>query len=143
MFEMSPYRGSQLWNPFADMEKMLRSDFFTGSSLAEFRTDITDEGDHFLLKADLPGFRKEDIHLELEDGGTLRIHAERHSEHEEKDKQGKYVCCERSYGTYSRRFDMNGIDVDNISAAYENGVLALTLPKLVEKPVTSRKIDIQ
>lgn len=106
MFEMRPYRRNSMsaWNPFSEMEEMERrlfnNDFFSGRGLAEFKTDITDEGDYYELKADLPGFKKEDIQLQL-DGDTLTIQAQRHSEHEEQEKKGKYVCCERSYGAYS------------------------------------------
>ena len=67
MFEMRPYRRNSMstWNPFSEMEEMERrlfnNDFFSGRGLAEFKTDITDEGDYYELKADLPGFKKEDI----------------------------------------------------------------------------------
>lgn len=141
MFELRPYHNNQLWNPFADMERMMNSDFFSSRDLAAFKTDITDEGDHYELKADLPGFKKEDIHLDL-DGDILHIQAERHSEHEEKDKQGKYVCCERSYGAYSRTFDMSGVNTDGIQAYYDGGVLDLKLPKKgIEKPA-AKQIEI-
>ncbi len=147
MFELRPYHKNQIsaWNPFSEMEDMERrlfgNDFFSTRDLAAFKTDITDEGDHFDLKADLPGFKKEDIRLDL-DGDMLTIRAERHSEHEQKDQQGKYVCCERSYGSYSRSFDMTGIDVDGIQAAYEGGVLELTLPKLSAEKPAARQITI-
>ena len=95
MFEMRPYRKNNqlnLWNPFSEMDEMERhffdNDFFSSRSLAEFKTDITDEGDHFELKTDLPGFQKEDIRLDLE-GDTLTINAQRHSEHENRDKRDR------------------------------------------------------
>lgn len=72
MFEMRPYRRNSMstWNPFSEMEEMERrlfnNDFFSGRGLAEFKTDITDEGDYYELKADLPGFKKEDIQLQLD-----------------------------------------------------------------------------
>ena len=78
MFEMRPYRRNSMstWNPFSEMEEMERrlfnNDFFSGRGLAEFKTDITDEGDYYELKADLPGFKNEDIQLQL-DGDTLTI----------------------------------------------------------------------
>ena len=134
MFEMRPYRRNSMstWNPFSEMEEMERrlfnNDFFSGRGLAEFKTDITDEGDYYELKADLPGFKKEDIQLQL-DGDTLTIQAQRHSEHEEQEKKGKYVCCERSYGAYSRSFDVSGIRAEGITASYDSGVLTLKLPK--------------
>jgi len=147
MFEMRPYRKNQMsvWNPFSEMEKWDRdffgNSFFNTRDLAEFKTDITDEGDHFDLKADLPGFRKEDIHLNLE-GDTLTVSAERHSEREDKDKQGKYVCCERSYGSYSRSFDVSGIDPEGIKAFYDGGVLDLKLPKRKETVQSGKQIEI-
>ena len=148
MFELRPYRRNTMstWNPFSEMEEMERrffnNDFFTGRGLAEFKTDIIDEGDHYELKADLPGFKKEDIQLQL-DGDTLTIQAQRHSEHEEQEKKGKYVCCERSYGAYSRSFDVSGIRTEDIKAAYDNGVLDLKLPKKTAEVSSSRQISIE
>ena len=141
MFELRPYHNNQLWNPFADMERMMNSDFFSSRDLAAFKTDITDEGDHYELKADLPGFRKEDIHLNL-DGDTLTITAERHSRYEQREHQGKYIRCERSYGSYSRSFDVTGIHTEGIQAAYTDGVLTLKLPKQTAETPVSRRIQI-
>lgn len=59
-----------------------------------FRTDIRDEGDHFLLEAELPGFQKEDIHLELKEG-VLTISAQHEEKQEKRDDQGQYLCRER------------------------------------------------
>ena len=103
MFELRPYahKNTGLYNPFHEMDELERSffgnpfGFFGNDSLAEFKTDIKDEGDHYELEADLPGFDKKDIHLDV-NGDVLTVSAERHSEHEEKDKKGKYVRCERS-----------------------------------------------
>lgn len=145
MFDMRPYKNHDMsaWNPFSEMEKMERdwfnNGFFNNRELAEFKTDITDEGDHFELKADLPGFKKEDIHLNLE-GDTLTINAERHSEHEE--KKDKYVRCERSYGSYSRSFDVSGIDASQIKAYYDGGVLDLKMPKKAAAIPESTQIEI-
>ena len=148
MFEMRPYRRNSMstWNPFSEMEEMERrlfnNDFFSGRGLAEFKTDITDEGDHYLLKADLPGFKKEDIHVDVADD-RLTVTAERHSNFEDKDKKNKYVRCERSYGTYARSFDISGIDAKAIKAAYSDGVLRVTLPKQKEVPASSRRLEIE
>lgn len=123
------------YNPFRELEEMERNffgtpfgTFFNNQDLAEFKTDVTDEGDHYLMETDLPGFDKKDIHLEL-NGDTLTINAERHSRVEEKDNKDKVVRVERSYGSYSRSFDVSGVDVEQIKAKYDNGVLKLTLPK--------------
>ena len=147
MFEMRPYRRNSMstWNPFSEMEEMERrlfnNDFFSGRGLAEFKTDITDEGDYYELKADLPGFRKEDIDLHLQDG-VLTITAKRQEEQEEK-KEGKYLCRERRMGSCARAFDVSGIREEDITAAFEDGVLKLTLPKQGEPVPQSRRIAIQ
>lgn len=135
------------YNPWQELEAMerrffapLMDDFFRTDTLAQFRTDVTDEGDHYLLETDLPGFDKKDIQLEL-DGDTLKIRAERHSKVEQKEKD-KVVRMERSYGSYSRSYDVSQIDADAIQAKYENGVLQLVLPKKEQLPPASRKIEI-
>ena len=78
------------YNPYREMEEFERNffsdpfgSFFNNRDLAEFKTDVIDEGDHYLLEADLPGFEKKDIKLDL-DGDVLTVNAERHS----KVKQG-------------------------------------------------------
>ena len=136
------------YNPFREMEEMERrffgphfDDFFRNTDLAEFKTDVTDEGDHYLLEADLPGFNKEDIHLDLADD-TLTIRAERHSNVEKKEKH-QVVRVERSYGSYCRSFDLSGIEAENIKAKYADGVLQLILPKKAEIVPASRHIEIE
>ncbi len=129
------------FNPFRGFEDLERA-FFSERGPGEFRTDIRDEGDNYLLEADLPGFDKDDIHVDL-DEGSLTISAERHSDYEHKDRKGNYVRCERSYGAYARSFDTAGIDTSKISAAYRDGVLRLTLPKQQKKELTSRRLMIE
>ena len=134
-------RDLNCYNPFRAFDDLERA-FFSDRTPAEFRTDIRDEGDHYLLEADLPGFAKEDIHVDL-DEGSLSITAERHSDFEHKDKKGNYVRCERAYGSYARSFDTSGIDTENITAAYKDGVLKLTLPKLQKPEPTTKRLLIE
>ena len=136
------------YHPFREMEALERrffgsmmDDFFRSDAITQFRTDVTDEGDHYLLVTDLPGFDKKDIRLEI-NGDTLTVKAERRSKTEEKEKD-KIVRMERSYGAYSRSFDLTGIDAEAIKAKYENGVLHLTLPKMEILPPKSRQIVIE
>ena len=153
MFELRPFdhRNNHLrtYDPFREMEELERAFFgrpFVGersfAGLSEFKTDIRDQGDSYLLEADLPGFRKEDIHIDL-DGETMTIRAERHSEHEEKDKEGSYLRCERSYGSYQRSFDVSGIEESGLKAEYADGVLKLTMPKKQQTISSARRIEIQ
>lgn len=143
MFELVPYtrkRNVTFYNPFDELDDMQRR-FFGETAVRDFKTDIRDEGEHYLLEADLPGFRKEDIGVNIE-GETLTIRAERSESTDEKDNKGNYIKRERCYGSFSRSFDMTGIRTEDISAAYENGVLKLTLPKKQETLPTSRKLEI-
>ena len=148
MFELRPYRKNNsvsYYNPFRDMESFEKAFFgdpYYRNALAEFKTDITDEGDHFLLEADMPGFEKNDIHLDVS-GDTLTIKAERLTKNKTEDKKDRYVFSERSYGSYSRSFDITGIDAAGIKAAYADGVLRVTLPKQKEVPASSRRLEIE
>lgn len=138
MFELQNYQPNDTWmrrfwnDPFG---------FLAGTnSMSGFVTDIADHGDSYLLESDLPGFRKEDIHLDLQ-GDTLTITARRNDERE--DRKEQYIRCERSYGSYQRSFDMSGVDTDNIRATYENGVLRLTLPKKAEHTSERKSLTIE
>ncbi len=142
-------RDLMTYNPFRaidEFEKRMFREPFTSYNLANgagvFGTDIKEEDDKFILEADLPGFKKEDIKLDV-DNDILTISAERHSEHEDKDKRGNYVRCERSYGSYSRSFDVSAIDADKITATYEDGVLALTMPKKEALVPKKMRVEIQ
>ena len=128
------------YNPFNELENWNRA-FFGDTSLAEFKTDIRDAGDSFLLEADLPGFKKEDINLSL-NGDALTIKAVRHSDYEDTNKKGAYIRCERSYGSYARSFDVSGVDTTGIRAAYHDGVLTVTLPKRSASKPESQTIVI-
>ena len=142
MYTMIPF--NHMSRSFNDLFDEMERNMFPAqqqSRLPAFRTDIQDKGDHYLLEADLPGFRKEDIDLHLEDG-VLTITA-KHQQTAENKQEGKYICRERRVGSYARSFDMSGIQEDAISAAYENGVLKLKLPKQGEVVPQSRKIAIE
>ena len=151
MFELTRRNNNHVntYNPFREMEELERAffsnpfgNFFGNSSLAEFKTDVTDEGDHYLLEADLPGFDKKDITLDI-NGDILTVRAERHSKVEEKDKKDKVIRMERSYGSYSRQYDISGVKADEIKAKYDNGVLKLTLPKKEQSLPTSKRLEIE
>lgn len=141
MFELIPFdrRMHRLSNydPFREMDE-----FFNNTTRAvntAFNTDVIDNGDSFELDAELPGFKKDDIHLSIEND-CLTISAERKLNKDE--KLPNFVKRERFYGSCSRSFDLTGIDVDKISAAYVDGVLKLTLPKESEEVPVSRSIQI-
>lgn len=143
MFEMMPFAHRNhlsAYDPFREMEKFEKS--FLGDFQDMFRTDIHEEGNSYVLEADLPGMKKEDIHIDI-DGDNLTISAQRNTETEERDDKNRYVRRERSFGAYSRSFDVSNIKTEDISASYENGVLKLTLPKREVTVPTSRRLEIQ
>ena len=142
-------RNQDIYDPFRQMEEFRKAffaepfgSFFGANTLSQFRTDVTDEGDHYLLEADLPGFEKKDITLDIRDD-TLTVRAERKSKVEEKDKKDKVIRMERSYGAYERHFDISGVDADKIKAKYMDGVLRLTLPKQEKRLPEGRRLEIE
>ena len=146
MFEIIPIerrnRHVTTYDPFREMEEFARGFWGSNPVTTAFRTDVEDTGDAFKLEAELPGFDKEDIQLDL-DNDTLTISAEHSSDKKEEDKKKNYVKRERYYGSYTRSFDVTGIDVDRIEAEYNKGVLTLTLPKKQENIPVSRRLEIK
>ena len=140
MFGMIPFarHDDNVFDLFDNFERS----FFGDNSASTFRTDIRDEGDKFVLEAELPGFKKEDIKLDLKDG-ILTVSAQHSESSEEKDKKGSYIRRERRYGSFARKFDVSGIQEDGITAAYNNGVLELTLPKAQPVVPVARQIEIR
>lgn len=144
MFELTPFtngRMMDIYNPFREMADLERR-FFSGSTAGSFVTDIRDTGNAYVLEADLPGMKKEDIHIDI-DGDRLSISAQRNSSREEKDSAGNYIRCERYSGSFSRSFDISGIRSQDITADYTDGVLTLTMPKKEAEVPSSRRLEIQ
>ena len=121
MYSMIPF--GRMSNSFNDLFDEFERSMFPASQrqLPAFRTDIRDAGDKFVLEAELPGFDKGDIKLDVKDG-ILTITAEHSENQEQKDAKGAYIRRERRYGSFSRSFDITGIDEGSITAAYNNGI---------------------
>ena len=141
MFGMIPFDRSD--NNLFDTFDSFARDFFRKSNadLPAFRTDIRDAGDSYILDAELPGFKKEDITLDLKDG-ILTITASHSESAEETGDNGSYIRRERRYGSFQRSFDVTGIEESGITAGYQNGVLTLTLPKAKPVEPEVRRISI-
>lgn len=141
MFGLTPFRSNyyvSAYDPFKEMEEFERR--FFGQRTPAMKTDIRETENAYILESDLPGFSREDIHAEIKDG-YLTIRAEHRSENE--DKNESYLRRERSYGSFSRTFDLDGIDAEAITASFKNGVLTLELPKMQQKVEEARKVEIQ
>ena len=108
------------------------NDFFNGDMLAEFnlggnfKTDIKEAPKEYIIHAELPGVKKEDINIDY-NNNYLSISATRNNENEE--KKDNYIRRERSYGSVSRGFYINNVDKNLIKAKFDNGVLTIDLPK--------------
>lgn len=142
MFELMPfgYRRVSAYNPFRDFEEMSRN-FWDNNNVSAFRTDITEKDGKYILEADLPGFKKEDISVDI-DKDCLTITAEHKSE-EKEENADSYIRRERYYGSYTRSFNVKGIDTEAITAAYNDGVLTLTMPKKEPEIPAARRLEIK
>lgn len=111
------------------------SGFFSGWTPA---LDVYDDKDHFVVKVEVPGMKKEDIEISLHDG-TLTVSGERKSEHEE--KAGQTYRSERFFGKFQRSLTLPAaVDAGKVSASYKDGILTVQLPKAEEaKP---RQIEV-
>ena len=117
MFELTPFDHRDrlsFYHPFRDLDK-LEEAFFGNNFSGGFRTDIKDSGDTYLLEAELPGFQKDDIAIDIK-GDYLTITAEHSSETEEKREKDNYVRRERSYGSCLKKKTVYQIPEDWRSA---------------------------
>lgn len=105
-----------------------------------FCADVIDNGDYYLLQAELPGFQKEDIKIDL-DKDTLTISAS-HNE-VKREKKNRYVRQERYYNSYCRSFHIPGIRKEQITAAYKDGILEISLPKENAEIAEPKRIEIE
>ena len=103
------------------------------------KTDIREKEGSYELDVDLPGFKKEDLKLQLENG-YLTISAVRNTKKDEKDEKGKYIRQERYSGAVSRSFYVGeSITEEDIHAKFEDGILKLSIPKEDAKAVEAKK----
>lgn len=130
----SPARALERFSPFDELERMFENMRLRplagamGSSFGgDFRLDVSEGDDAYLVKAEIPGVSKDDIRISV-DGNQVSISAEVKKEQEQQGH--KTLCAERFYGQVFRSFTLESpVDEEKADAKYENGVLELTLPK--------------
>lgn len=105
-------------------------------------TDVKETKDAYITRVDIPGVDKNDIMLNYHDN-VLSINVHKNDVEDHTDKNGNVLMSERSSGTMSRSYQLPNVDVKNIKADFEKGVLTVTLPKLTESKETGRNIEIQ
>ena len=107
------------------------------------KTDIREMDDSYELSVDLPGFKKDEISLDIKDG-YLTVSAEKGLDKKEEDKKGRILRQERYAGVCSRSFYVGNVKPEDVKAKYESGVLSVVLPKVDQKKLASEsKIEIE
>lgn len=126
-------------SPFRD--DFFRPFLFGGEAPSAFRVDVKDEGDNYVMEAELPGVKRENIKIDVDDG-LLTISAEWKNV-ERENKNGDFLVNERRAGRVQRSFSLENVVEDQIAADYTDGVLKLTLPKREEVRRTPRRIELK
>ena len=125
--------------PFEDDFFGKRNPLYGKKAKNMMKTDVKEHETGYEVDIDLPGFKKDELNLDLTDG-YLTISASKGLDKDEEDKKGKYIRKERYAGSMSRSFYVgDGITEDDIKAKYENGILKLSIPKKEAKVVEQKK----
>lgn len=115
-------------------------DFIKGDKeFGTMKCDIYEKDGKYHVEMDIPGFDKNEISIDCEDG-YLTIEASKSQEKEEKDK--KYIRRERTYGKIKRQFYVGNVDEDNIKAEFKDGVLKISVP-IMKEIENKKRIEIE
>lgn len=129
-------------NEFDLIGDLFRDPFFTDHESNVMKTDIKEKSDKYLIDIELPGYEKDSIKIDIDDG-YLTVHAEINSDKEEKE-EGKFVRKERYIGSCSRSFYVGTeVQSEDIKASFKNGMLQIEIPKKDEKKELPEKKYIQ
>ena len=128
---------------FGDWDREMRRmdrQLYGKNAAREMKTDVHEHEDHYEVDIDLPGFKKEDITLELQNG-YLTVTASKGLDKDETTKKGKVIRQERWAGTMQRSFYVgDALTEADIGAKLEHGVLSLNIPKKDEKKLPEKKV---
>lgn len=149
MFDMVPFRRNNSINKRGDdifdsfFNNFFGDDMFYPSNISTFgngfKVDLKEDENNYMIEADLPGIKKENIDINL-NNNYLTISAKRQDDVE--DKKGNYVRRERRYGEFKRSFYIDNVDENTIDASFSDGVLKVILPKKEKTKESQRRIDI-
>ncbi len=125
----------QFWDDYFNFpEKYIDSKYFT------FNADVRELKDEYIIEAEMPGHRKEDLCVEAE-GGQIILSASRMSKDD--DNSGQYIRNERNFGHFQRIFYLQDVDENSITAEYKDGLLTVRAKKTTDKSGAKNKIQIQ
>ncbi|NLY78865.1 MAG: Hsp20/alpha crystallin family protein [Lysinibacillus sp.] len=148
MFDLRPFnrRNEDLFERFRKaFDDVFNQDFLPTLSedFKSLRTDITESKDAYVVQADLPGFSKDDIQIDIENN-QLTIRAKRDDTMEERDEDNRIIRKERHFGEFVRSFYIDNVDQEKIEATLDNGVLKIILPKITpDDNGPSKRIQIK
>ena len=126
-------------DPFGMMVPQGRDPLYGKHAKNLMKTDVRETEGTYELDVDLPGFTKDEVNVELKNG-YLTIQAAKGLDKDQTDKKGKYIRQERCAGACSRTFYVgDGVEPEDVTAKFENGILQLTVPKKEAKQVEGRK----
>ena len=130
-----------LFDPISNFDRYGNVTSNDVSSFANAQVDWKETPESHVFKADLPGLKKEEVKVEVQEGRVLEISGERSVEKE--DKNDKWHRVERGRGKFLRRFQLpENAKLDEVKASLENGVLTVTIPKVAEKKPEVKSIEI-
>jgi len=149
MFDIVPFArrnsGVQKYNDLFDIENIFEG-FFNDrffptlyKNSSQIKVDVKENENEYVLEAELPGIKKEDLNLQIDDD-RLTISVQKNEQTEE--EKDNYIRRERSYSSMTRSFSIANVDSENVNAKYENGVLFVTLPKKQQKVIKGKQIEI-
>lgn len=126
--------------------KLIPRNYFLDDVFEDFNSnnnsmkcDVYEKDDAYNIEVDVPGFKKEDINIDV-DNGYLTVKASKHFD--ETDKGKNYICRERRYGKFERSFYLGDLKTDDVEASFENGTLKIKVPK-VEESKDKKRIEIK
>ena len=130
--------GENLFDDFFDDDFMSfpawsgRNPLYGKNAKNLMKTDVRETENTYEVDVDLPGFKKDEISVDLKDG-YLTISAAKGLDKDQKDQNGKYIRQERYAGAMSRSFYVGDVQPEQVSAKYEDGILRISLPKVEKK----------
>ena len=136
MFELTPFGGIFTAYPFFKESEQHEK---RGQAPA-FKTDIRETESAYLIDAELPGFSKDELSIEVKED-IMTVSAEHKSENAS-EENGKYIRRERTFSSFRRSFNLEGIRSADISASHKDGILTLVLPKELPKEPEIRRVAI-
>lgn len=135
MYELSPL--SSALRELGDFEK----NFFQRAAFSQIKCDVEDLGKDYVLSAELPGFDKDDIKVDITND-MMTISASHKNENDVRDARG-YLRRERNYGSFFRSFNISNVHTEDIKATYTNGVLRIVMPKKSEAEPKRISLNIE